>query len=417
MRMKNLLLWISSLLLPGIVLADSITTQPTLNLVEAVEKTLQQSKELESFSWELRSKDAKILQAGLRPNPELSIAPENVLGSKFFREQIQNTIQLNQLIELGGKLSKRVTLAESERERALSEYELKRNEILSELNLRFVHVLSDQENLQLMRRSRKLAEQTLQIVRERIRAGSGAGYEEPRTRVFVARAQIDEEHSEHELLSSKKILASSWNDEELNAVLVGNLLHPVSLPTLEELNKKLDSSPAVLQGKVEARLRQALLSLEEAKRVPDVTVGVGWRYGRSLDEQAAVASVSIPLQIFDSNQGNIAEASALSNRKRVENEALPVRLKATVFELFQEIKHSKTELDLMEKEIIPQSEKALSLLQEGYKIGRYSFLELTEAQSAVIENHAAQIRAALNFHKLSIDLNQLLGGPNYEIAN
>jgi len=405
-----LLIWVGLLPLADLSLGDS----SALTLAEAVNKTLAQSKELESFSWELRANDGKILQAGAIPNPQLTFNPENFTGSKFFRQQIQNTVEVSQLIELGGKRESRVRVAESEKDKSLSDYEIKRNKVLADLNQRFIQVLSDQEMLKLMRRATKLAEQMLETVRSRSHAGSGANYEEPRTRVMVARARIDEEHSEHELLSSRKLLALSWNEEELNLPLSGNLLHSEAPPTLSELNEKLESSPAILQGRAEERLRQAILSLAEAKRVPDVTVGVGWRSGRSLDEQAAVASITVPLQIFDRNQGGIAEAAAISLGSKVQSETLPVRMRATVFELFQEIKHAKTELDLMAAEIIPQSEKALSFVQEGYKIGRYSFLELTEAHTAVIENHAAQIKAALTFHKLSIEMNQLLGGPSHE---
>lgn len=408
MRIIVLLIW-ASLLLPGIAFAEPDSVN--LTLVEAVKKTLTQNKELESFSWELRANEGRVIQASLIPNPQLSISPENVIGDKFFRKQIQNTVEISQLIELGGKRSKRTSIAEIGQERVITDYEIKRNEVLAELNLRFVHVLADQEMLVLMRRSTRLAEKMLEVVRNRVKTGSGAGYEEPRTRVLVARAQIDEEHSEHELLSSRKLLASSWNEETLNLNLTGNLLQTEGLPTLEGLYEKLQSSPRVLQGRVEERLKQAILSLEEAKRVPDVTIGVGWRYGRSLDEQAAVASFSVPIQIFDRNQGNIAEALALTTRKEIENEALSIRLKATVFELFQELKHAKTELELMEKEIIPQSERALLLVQEGYQMGRYAFIELREAQTAVIEAHATQIKTATTFHKISIELNQLLEMP------
>lgn len=412
MKINILLLSAALLLSPVHSLGDS--GDLNLTLAEAVKKTLAKNKELESFSWELRADDSRVLQAGLLPNPQLSFMPENFVGSKFFGRQIQNTVEISQLIELGGKRSSRVKVAESGKEKSLSNYEIKRNEVLAELNQRFVQVLGNQEMLTLMQRSTKLSEQMLETVRSRLKAGSGASYEEPRTRVLVARAKIGEEHSEHELLSSRKLLASSWNEEELSTDLTGSLFHAEGPPTIQELNEKLNSSPAILQGKAEERLRQAMLSLEEAKRVPDVTVGVGWRNGRNFDEQTAVASLSIPLQIFDTNQGNVAAASAVFSRTKIQSEALPVRMKAAVFEFYQEIKHAKTELDLMQNEIIPQSEKALSLVQEGYKIGRYSFLELTEAQTAVIENHAAQINAGLTYHKLSIELNQLLGGPNYE---
>ncbi len=413
MNIGSPLLCVYLLCVPALSFAE--TSYATMSLGQAAEKVLRQNKDLQSFSLELRAHDGRMLQADLLPNPQLSVNPENVIGSRFFRQQIQNTVELSQLIELGGKRSKRLGVAEAEKEAALSAYELKRNEILSALNIRFVEVLSDQAMLKLMRRAKLLAEGMLRTVRERVKSGGGAGYEEPRTRVLLARAEIDEEHSEHELLSSKRLLASFWNEEEIDATLSGDLLHLSPLPLLDGLYEKLATSPRVLQSQATQRLKRALLSLEEAKRAPDLTVGVGWRYGRSFDDQAAVASVAIPLQIFDRNQGNIAAASALSSAAAIEMEALPVRMKAAVFELYQELKHARTELELMEREILPQAESALRLLQEGYQLGRYSYTDLREAQSAVIENYAAQTKAALKYHTLSIELNQLLGGPNYDL--
>lgn len=385
-----------------------------LTLADAIKLTLTKNRELEAFSWEQRASDGKILQAGLLPNPQLSISPENVVGNRYFRQQIQNTIEISQLIELGDKRNKRTEVAKREKERVLSEYEIKRNGLLAELNQRFVHVLSEQEMLKVMQRAHKVAQATLNSVRTRISAGAAPGYEEPQARVLVAQAKIQEEHAEHKLLSTKKLLASSWDEEELNEDVSGDLLQERSPPELAECYRRLEASPTLSLAHAEEQLRRAILSLEEARRVPDLNVALGWRYGRDMEDQAGVASMSIPLAIFDRNQGGIAAASAHRSKANVESIALPVRLKAVVFELYLESKHAHSELALLREEIIPQSEKALKLLQEGFRLGRYTFLELTMAQHTVIENKAREIRAALNFHKVSIELTQLVGGPNYD---
>ena len=76
-----------------------------ITLQQVLASTIEGSPQLASYSWEVRASEAHILQAGLRPNPELSVIPENFLGSGAFKDQVQyqNTLQLSQLIELGEK--------------------------------------------------------------------------------------------------------------------------------------------------------------------------------------------------------------------------------------------------------------------------------------------------------------------------
>ena len=76
---------------------DSIT------LAEALARTLRGSPELAAYDYDLRAAEARILQAGLRPNPELSLNIENPTGSGPYQsaDQMENTLTLSQLIELG----------------------------------------------------------------------------------------------------------------------------------------------------------------------------------------------------------------------------------------------------------------------------------------------------------------------------
>lgn len=53
----------------------------TISLNEAVARTLARNPELVAFGYELQAQDGRVLQAGLAPNPELSVTVENALGT------------------------------------------------------------------------------------------------------------------------------------------------------------------------------------------------------------------------------------------------------------------------------------------------------------------------------------------------
>lgn len=81
-----------------------------LTLRQALALTLTRSPELAAVSYDIRIAEARILQAKLRPNPELDLESQDITGSGEFSNarRSENTLQLGQLIELGGKRGARV---------------------------------------------------------------------------------------------------------------------------------------------------------------------------------------------------------------------------------------------------------------------------------------------------------------------
>jgi cobalt-zinc-cadmium efflux system outer membrane protein len=115
--------------------------------------------DLAAFSWEVRSGDARILQAGLIPNPELGVEFENFLGSEPSRkfETLESTLSISQLVELGGKRAARIRLASSGKEVSNWDYEAKRADVAAEVAKSFVEVLSAQGRLTLAEELDRLA--------------------------------------------------------------------------------------------------------------------------------------------------------------------------------------------------------------------------------------------------------------------
>lgn len=383
-----------------------------LSLPQALALTLERNLELQSYSRTVRAAEARLIQSGLLPNPELSVQVEDMFGPYGGNSYSQATLQLSQIIELGGKRTARTEVADAGREQASNGYEVKRVEILSSLTDKFIRTMADEQLLQLAKKGEELAWQGLKNIQKRSQAGGASELEEAKARVLLARSRVEAEHAEHELLTSKRELVSFWGAETPKfSKFSAALFEPLTLPTFEELSSRVDQSPEIKSWATEKRFREAEKKLAEAKSIPNLTLSAGPRHIEATNDQSFVFQFSVPLLIFDRNQGARKETEILAEKVPTDKAVSHLRLKTILFGLYQEAKHARTQLEAMKKEIIPQAERSLTIAQSGYDQGRFSYLELLDAQRTLLEVLRENIEAAYALHSFTNSIERLLGAP------
>jgi cobalt-zinc-cadmium efflux system outer membrane protein len=164
---------------PGDELRGAIT------LRDAVAAALLRHPTLAAYSWEVRAQEARALQAGALPNPELTVEVENVGGGgdRADFEQAETTLWLSQLVEVAGKRSKRRAVAEQRGELARWDYEARRLGVLTATTKAFVAVLAEQERLRRAAELERLSEASVAEVRRQLAAGAVSA-------VDVAQAEV-----------------------------------------------------------------------------------------------------------------------------------------------------------------------------------------------------------------------------------
>ena len=390
--------------------------EPTgvLTLREALALALTENPELAPFAWQARANEARVLQAGLRLNPELGLEVEDVLGTGGFQgfREAQTTLQLSQVIELGGKRAARMEVASQARDITQSGYELKRVEVLGDVTQRFIQVVASQHALDLALTNRQLAEDALQIVRERVIAGKGSALEERKAQVALARGEVLVGSARHILDASRKKLSSSWrNAQPVFNRAVADLFTRKSVPSFEGVVDRISKSPEIARWVSEKKLREAEIKLADARRVPSVAVGGGIRHLAGPDDVAFVFGFSMPLQLFDRNQGGAAEARALLGRTEAERKVAEIRLGAVLLGLYEEMARAVQVMDGLQKEIVPKAEDALAISRDGFAQGRFSYLEVLDAQRTLFDIKQEYIHTATAYHQFLVELERLIGQP------
>lgn len=403
----------SLLLLPATGLAAG---EPTgdLSLEQVLAAVLESSPELAAFQSDVRAAEARMRYAGQWVNPRVSVQVEDALGSGPIEgfSQAQTTVELGQLVEMGGKVRARKAVAGSAVQNASRDYERERIAARSEATSRFVHVLADQHRVALARESVQLAREALAAARKRVSSGAASSVEERRAQVVLARAVIDQEHAEHELLASRRLLGALWGSTEPRfEKAVGDLFARAKLPEYAGVAARVAENPEVRRLASEAALRDAELALAKARAYPDLRVGAGARRLEGPDATAFLASVSVPLPLFSRNRGEIEAAQELRRKLEREQEALRVQLLAEVFAQYQEATHLLTALDMLDKDVLPQAQAVMAATGDGFRLGRLTQLELVEAQRTLMEVRREHIEASEQYHLLIARLEKLIGGP------
>ena len=123
----------------------------------------------------------------------------------------------------------------------------------------------------------------------RLRAGIASPAEEIRAGVAVDVAEVEREHTEHELATARQMLAASWSGEEARFERAeGDLEQLPASPSEDELASRLEASPLVARWQAELAQRDARRERARSERIPDVTLHAGPRRLSGPDDTALV---------------------------------------------------------------------------------------------------------------------------------
>lgn len=388
--------------------APTLAKEPvgTLTLSAAIDLALTFNPELSAAANELRAVEGAVIQAGVLPNPEVSTSVEDT-QNKATRT---TTIQVSQRVELGGKRSARIASAERGRDVAAADLAAKRLAIRATVIGAFFDVLVAQERIQQAEDLLGLAQRSSQAASRRVTAGKISPVEETKARVAESSARVELNQAQRELVSARKRLAASWGSSTPRFVQAEgrtDLLPPVR--STEEITRRLNASPALLRARHEADRFSALADLERSRRIPDVTVSLGSKRVEELGRNQTIVGVSIPFPIFDRNQGNVLEAQRRADKARDELSVTEVRLSTEVTQNEERLKALVVEAQALQSEIMPGARSAYEAASKGFELGKFSFLEVLDAQRTFFQARAQYLRSLSDAHRTAAELERVLG--------
>ena len=379
----------------------------TLTLSQVLALSIQYGPNLPVAVWTVRAGEAKIKQVSRRPDPELETELET-LG------EIETTIQLKYLIELGRKRIRRQTVAQLSARLLGWEYEGQRLDTLTETTLAFIDVLQAQALVAVNQGLVQLAEQIFSTVRRQVELGVKAGIEQAPAQIELANSRLTLKQSQQSLVVARQALAATWGQATPTFDRVEGQLEAVSsVPPIEQLLEQM-MSPELARWQTEIELRKAIIEIEKSNRRPEITVGGGFKHlSPSSGENSlmAVTSLSVPLPVLNQNRGAILVAKSNLQKSHAERAKAEMHLGIKLAQAHHKLVSAHETIHQLKEEILPLAQSAFEATVAGQRLGKIAGLELTNAQRTLFEIKRSYTGALAEYHRVVAHIERLIGQP------
>ncbi|MDZ4858357.1 MAG: TolC family protein [Candidatus Hydrogenedentes bacterium] len=374
--------------------------------------------------------------------PEFERSTES--GTESGLREAEITLSLSQLVELGGKRAKRIQLANRERDVAVWDYEVTRANVLSETAKSFYAVVSAQENLRLAEELGALAKQTAGTVAARVEAGKVSPIELSTAEAEFGSVKLGMEQARQQLDAARYELASHWGATSPQfSEASGSLGSVREIPTLGALRADIEALPDLARWTAEVAQREASIVVERANALPDLTITLGLRstgigtrnetgvsvsgagdfgYTRSSvssddsRDHSVVIGASLPLPIFNRNQGRVLEAESLAAKAADQRRAAEVNLHKSLGIAHCAAEAAFRETELLDREVLPKAKEAFDAIVEGYRQGKFGLMDVLLAERTLFAAQRQQLEARTRFHQHALDVERLTGRATTEAS-
>ncbi len=364
-----------------------------LTLDAAISRAQTQSPLVTAAEASVKAAEGRARQAGLMPNPEAGLQSENFSGSGPYGRfgAAETTATISQRLELGGKRRTRAAAANAEVDSARIGFVIAKADLTQEVRVRYAEALAAQDRLVLARETATRAEGLSKVAGTLVEAGR-----EPPLRALRAEAASREAAAavigaEAEALAARRALVTLWGDagEAIELVRAPQAAAPVQA-TIDP-GETLD----VRQARADLQTARAVIDRERAVGRPDLTVQAGVRRFEQTGDSAMIVGFTAPIPISNRNQGSVAAARADATAAEARERLALARSVRAVRDGEASLRAANARLEVLDSKIVPQAQTAVDLARSGFEAGKFSLLEVLDAQGALTTARTELIAARL----------------------
>lgn len=171
------------------------------------------------------------------------------------------------------------------------------------------------------------------------------------------------------------------------------------------------SSPEIVRAKKHEELSGTRFQLACAKRFPDIEIGVGAGKERGLIENRNTLEwrIQIPLPLFNRNQGEVLESEILIVKAKREYEDALNTMRLQTKQILSAFENSLNQVRTYSKKVLPQAERSLALTLEGYNAGKFTSIDLLEAQRTLVETREIFVHLLQELNDNAIEIERMTG--------
>lgn len=394
----------------------SIGTTQAVGLPDLIGLTLERNPRLAQVSWAIDTARGRAVQAGLYPNPTVNVTG-NEISDRTGPGGIWS-VYTGQEIVTANKLGLSQAAALKEVDQATLNVVAERYRVFTEVRQAFFEAVTLQRRADILNDLVKLAEQSVENAKKLLKAKEAAELDLVQLEVDLERYRADLESTQRALPGAYRRLAASVGIENMPiSRLVGDLDTPLPDYELDQIRLYvLGIHPELRSAQVGVERARLVLRRATVEPIPNVTVGAGYTYQGQNRSNDWDIGVSVPIPVWNKNQGNILAAraqvsEAVSQVGRVQNDL--VNRLATAFSTYAA---ARKRAERYKTAILPKAQRTYELSRKAYQGGQFEYLRVLEAQRAVAEANLELVRSLAEMWRSASEIAGLMLEDQWPLA-
>jgi cobalt-zinc-cadmium efflux system outer membrane protein len=395
--------------------AFSQTDSLRISFKDAEKLFLENNLSLLAQKYNVNATQALVQQAGLWDNPVLSTDQNITDNSKKFFYHNGNMgqvfVQLSQLIRTAGKRGKQIRVAEDGTKIQQAAFEDLMRNLRYNLQLDFAQAANLIAQRQVYLTEITSATALVNATDKAYQAGNTSLKDLVRLKALLFNLQNELVENERQLNDLQTELKT------ILAVKETQFIVPLLSPAPEDL--VLNPATLAEQAKntrADYRLNQFTLQqnqdnliLQKALAKPDVNIGASYDQNSSYAPHYVGLQISVPLPLFNRNQGNIKSAQLAAQGQEFIVKNVELQLTNQVYNAVQQYRLSEQLLDKNQTDFYERYDQIFNAMLKSFQQRQISLPEFIDFFDSYKETKIKILQLQLNLQKSIADVNYAVG--------
>ena len=376
-----------------------------ITMQQAVDLALAHNPVLLAAQQNLLSMKGQEVEAGLRQNPDFSLYGTDLSNPASSATPYGYSLQLSRLFERGQKRRWRLDSARAQTAQTDGQYHDQIRQITLQVRQDFTTLLLAKATLKLAQDNLSSFRHELQINLDRYNAGDIGKLDYERLDLQLAQFESDETNAEMNLVQASDQLQTLIGYQQPNRSfdIAGDLVPPTVPTTLTDLEQKaLAARPDYRAAQAAVHVADANVKLAYANGTTDPTLE--GEYDHSGTQSSYGFYVTIPIRIFDRNQGNKDTSKYLAQSSRFSEVAAQNQVYSDVDQAWIGYTTSKVLSDRYNGHYLAEAKDVLSIAQFAYEHGGIALLDYL---SALQDDRTTSLNALNSYAQTWMAIHQL----------
>lgn len=391
---------------PGTAATPAPTS--TFTLERALTAAGSASPRLDAAAAELRAAEAGRKVAGLRPNPEVQVQVENVGGTGQFSgtQSAETTGGFALPIELGGKRSARIAVAEAQTGRARIEAAVAAADLRLLVTQSYITAVAAERRVEIAQQEADFAAVGYRAASARVTAGAASPIEQQRADVLRINANVALDKAKRDAAVAR---------DNLSRIIGLPVTGPLDRSWFEHIADVGPAQPITAQGtlalaaaEADVSIASAQVRLARSQRIPDVTLSAGARRISATNDTAAVFGISIPFPLFNNGTAGVEQATALESASDAKRRLALVETEQEIAAAQAEVTNAAANARAAGGPGLAAAFEAARIAAIGYANGKFGQLDLIEAQRTLAQTRSAYVDALVAYRNAQARLARLV---------